>query len=365
MYKFRIDTDITSDEHWGFSPQVLNLHLQEAKGDDLFIDINSYGGCVIGGMAIFAELRRYAKENDASITTRSSGFVASIATAIFLAGDKRIVNEYLQPFVHEPRIVGSRAETSSDYTKNASDLEVTRTKLAQFYSNNTNLSFEEAEELMKNDSWITAEKCLEIGFATEIEKLNNVDAKLVASLSTKFNYKNNNKKENEMSEQKTKLGWLARVINATQKPSAVAKLELSDMSGNPVVFPDLEEGDTPKVGDKVTVNEDALFTGHVETENYIMEVEEGLVTEIISADEIDKDELIDDLVERIEELKEEVEASAKEKTRLSGVISAMKSNENPSTEKTQKGGNEVVNEKETKFANSIEKAKERIKNKKK
>lgn len=59
--------------------------LSEANGQDVTVRINSFGGDVDEGFAIYSELRRYAKENNAEVTTLAEGRCASIATVIFLA----------------------------------------------------------------------------------------------------------------------------------------------------------------------------------------------------------------------------------------------------------------------------------------
>jgi len=78
----------------------LQKQLQKAGGKDVKVRINSVGGDVDEGFAMYSELRRYASENNAKITTFAEGRCVSIATIFFLAGDKRIVTEYTEPFVH-------------------------------------------------------------------------------------------------------------------------------------------------------------------------------------------------------------------------------------------------------------------------
>lgn len=304
MYNFRIDKEITSDGWWGdyFTPSMLLEHLKLASGKDLLIDINCVGGCVVSGMAMYAELKRYAKEHGATITTRTSGFVASIATAVFLAGHKRIVNEYLQPFVHEPFLFWSDSQTADEFKKDAKDLEQVRDVLAKFYENNTKLTYDEALEYMKNDTWITAGKCLEIGFATEIEKFNSIDAKIYASISNKYN---RNKNSKNMSK-KNKSTWL-RAFGLISK-NVSAKLELSDESGTSIVFPNLEEGDAPLVGETVHVGEDESYTGTVETSRFIIEIEDGKVTALIDKDEVGSEELIKELTDIIEKKDDEIDS---------------------------------------------------------
>lgn len=313
MHHFKINGAI--DSEFGYNVEQLEYELSKANGDDLFIDIDSVGGCVHTGINIYTQLRRYAKENNATITTRSSGFVASIATVIFLAGDNRIVNEFMQPFVHEPLFTWSQATTADEFRKEAEELEKTRNLLADFYEANTLMTKSQALELMANDTWLSADECLELGFATEIERLSRNQAQLVAQFKNKLINKNDRK----MS--KNKKSWFERLANIQRK--AVAQLELADVNGDPIVFPELEPESTPAVGDKVVVNGDANYTGAVETEEFAFTVENGTVTELVDKKAIEDDPIIQELIEIIEEKDEEIERlenSLKEANRLRNVI---------------------------------------------
>lgn len=362
-YHIKIQGYIDSYD-WGwegekvYTATKIEEQLELAKGRDLLIDIDSVGGCVHTGINIYSKIRRYAKLHDASVTTRTDGFVASIATIIFLSGDNRVVNEFMQPFVHEPSM-WIMSENVDEIKKEAESLDTVRQMLAEFYSKHTTLSTEEALVLMKEDSWMDADFCLSVGFATEIEELSNSDYKLVASLKSKLNQKPNNKK---MSKKEEKLSWVGRLLNMRTNHSVKAELELADVAGNAVMFPELDSEDTPSQGDKVTVDGDANHTGTVETEEYILSVEDGVLTEVIVIAEIDKDEVIDELLETIEKLEEEVVTAKAESTRLTGVMNAMKSGGKPDTDKKQKQDKPL--EKSSGVSASIAKIVERNKNKK-
>lgn len=297
MHHFKINDIINSQ--FGYNIDKLEKELSKANGSDLFIDIDSVGGCVHIGINIYTQLRRYAKENNAIITTRSSGFVASIATVIFLAGDNRIVNEFMQPFVHEPLYAWSDATTADEFRKEAEELEKTRNLLAEFYEANTSMTKTQALELMANDTWLTADECLQLGFATEIERLSRKQAQMVAQFKSKLINKNDRK----MSENKK--SWFERLTNIQRK--AVAQLELADVNGEPIVFPELEATDNPAEGDKVVVNGDANYTGAVETEEFAFTVENGVVTEIVDKAEVEDNPVIQELIEIIEEKDKEIE----------------------------------------------------------
>jgi len=317
MYNFRINNEI--DEDFGFGTAELEAHLNAAKGDDIFIDINSIGGSVDIGMAIYAKIKRYAKENNATITTRTDGFVASIATAIFLSGDKRIVNEYMQPFVHEPSAM-TFSMTADDYKQNAEMLDKIRNTMAGFYESHTNKTKEEALQLMKDNTWITADECLAMGFATEIEKLSDANLKIVAKFKNKLT-----KNEKKMS----KPNWKERMASLI----GVAKneLEIADVSGNPIVFPELDEDSEPNIEDVIVVDGDANFTGEVETNDFVMTVEDGKVTAISPILE----EAVDLLLDTVEEKNTKLAEAKTENIRLNKVINALKkgSDSDPDTDK--------------------------------
>ena len=66
----------------GIDVAYLQDQLREANGQDLKVKINSHGGDVASGFDIYTELRNYARENDAKITTYGEGKLASIATIV-------------------------------------------------------------------------------------------------------------------------------------------------------------------------------------------------------------------------------------------------------------------------------------------
>lgn len=311
------------DSMWGYGMDQLQEQLDKAGGKPLFIDIDSVGGCIATGMAMFAALRRYAEENNVEVTTRSAGFVASIATAIFLAGDRRIVNEFMQPFVHEPQLYWSEATDADSYRKEAEDLDKAKDMLAVFYSKNTSMTKEEALDLMANDTWLTADECLTLGFATEIEELSRNQARLVAKMKNKLT----NKNEKTMSKKKKGLSFYTRLANAI-KPVR-AELTLASVDDQEIVFPDIEADATPTVGDAIVVDDDASFTGEVETNNYIFSVEEGKVTLVLDKNEVDLDEAVETLIEQNEELQNRVNTLAKERDKYIKLYNSIGSKNQP------------------------------------
>ena len=79
----------TQIENRGYTNlSIVEDQLKKAGGSELLVKLHTVGGDVDEGFAIYASLRRYAKDHHVKITTRADGQVASIGTVIFLAGDE-------------------------------------------------------------------------------------------------------------------------------------------------------------------------------------------------------------------------------------------------------------------------------------
>lgn len=126
--------------------------------------INSYGGEVAEGLAIYNALKRHK----AKVTTYCDGFAASIASVIFMAGDERIMNESSLLMIHNAWSWGEG--NAEQLRKQADDLEkITQASIVAYKSHST-LTEEEIKSLMDNETWILPDEALEYGFATSIEK---------------------------------------------------------------------------------------------------------------------------------------------------------------------------------------------------
>lgn len=158
--------DISSCEMCGDVSAVSLSKQLEALGDVNQIDvyINSYGGEVAEGLAIYNALRRHK----AKVTTYCDGFACSIASVIFMAGDERIMNESSLLMIHNAwtMAIGNSAELR----KQADDLEKITQASVEAYKGHSSLSEEEIKALMNAESWILPEEALTYGFATSVEK---------------------------------------------------------------------------------------------------------------------------------------------------------------------------------------------------
>lgn len=286
--------------------------LKRAKGQDILVRISSFGGDVDEGFAIYSELRRYAKENKAKINTLAEGRCASIATVIFLAGDKRTVTEHTSPFVHNAWLY--MQGDSKEMLRASVDLEKCNDLIAKHYQKHTKLTYKQARELMDNQTSISPEEALQIGFATHIEEvlrpvaLENVLKKKVTNLN--INMKNKNDSKTKRRSLACNLKKILRISNKI----------VFDATDTEVDFYELSQDDTINIGDKATISGQPADGDLVMASGDTYVFESGELKEIISGAENSEDleleevveevaeitENIDDLEARIEELEQEV-----------------------------------------------------------
>jgi ATP-dependent Clp protease protease subunit len=116
------------------------------------VHINSEGGLVDVGFDIY----QYLKSLKKPITTIGSGIVASIATVIFMAGDKRQVRENTPFMIHLPW--GGSMGTADELEQFADQLRAIEKKMVGFYTKALNVQEQAIMPLLKNETWLTGRK---------------------------------------------------------------------------------------------------------------------------------------------------------------------------------------------------------------
>ena len=155
--------DIASFSWFGDSVQAKSLveQLDEmADVSKINVFINSYGGEVAEGLAIYNALRRHK----AKVVTHCEGFACSIASVIFMAGDERVMSDSSLLMIHN---AWTFAEGNADaLRKQADDLDKITEASVTAYKTHSTLSKKEIKKLMDEETWITPSEALEYGFAT-------------------------------------------------------------------------------------------------------------------------------------------------------------------------------------------------------
>lgn len=267
--------------------------LAEANGKDILCRINSHGGDAEEGFAIYYELRRYAKENKAKVKTFAESRLGSIATIIFLAGDERELTMDLQPFVHKASFETDAELT--DYQKN--ELAVLNARLANHYSQHTDLTFDEALELMTNETFIPTDMAKEMRFATSVEQV------LRPVALKRFT----NKIESDMNKNK-KMPSIVAKATAFLKSIGVGAVNKLVMTADEteIDFYELEEDEPIEVGANARIDGQDADGTYVMKDGATFVFKKGVLTEM--KEETDNsDEVVEAMQEEIDTLTNQLE----------------------------------------------------------
>lgn len=145
------------------SAYKLSQQLAALDVDEINVYINSYGGEVAEGLAIYNALKRHK----AKVTTVCDGFACSIASVIFMAGEERVMNESSLLMIHNAWTYAMG--NPDELRKQAEDLDTINQASVSAYLSRVSISEDEVKELMDNESWILPNDAVSWGFATAIE----------------------------------------------------------------------------------------------------------------------------------------------------------------------------------------------------
>ena len=136
--------------------------LKELKDKALNIHVNSLGGSVFDGMAIYNALKNHKHK----VTTKVEGIAASIASVIVMAGDTIEMAENSLFMIHNPfTMAGGDA---SELRKTADVLDKIRDEIASIYASKSAQDIETLVGLMNVETWFNASETIDSGFANEI-----------------------------------------------------------------------------------------------------------------------------------------------------------------------------------------------------
>lgn len=147
---------------WGVQAKDFISELSGITAKVVNVEINSPGGDVFAGLAIYNALKSSGKE----IVVKVMGVAASAASLIAMAGDKIIMPKNTFMMVHNP---WSFAMGNADELRDTADtLDKIGASLQATYVARTGQSEDKIKELLSKDTWLTADESLELGFATEV-----------------------------------------------------------------------------------------------------------------------------------------------------------------------------------------------------
>ena len=161
--------DITSYGQWGNDDPDRSAYnivneLKAVAAGAINVHINSYGGDVFEGLAIYNTLRGSGKR----VTTYCDGCACSAASVVFMAGTDRIMSPASLLMIHNAWTLA--IGNSEELRKQADDLETITQASVEAYKLGASISEDEIKTLMDHETWILPEQAIDWGFATEISE---------------------------------------------------------------------------------------------------------------------------------------------------------------------------------------------------
>ena len=199
----------------GTGAEALVKGLAELDVATLDVRINSVGGQVFEGLAIYNALDRHPAE----VTTHIDGMAASIASIVALAGDTVKIAENAFVMIHNAH--GFQGGNANDMRKMADILDKLDGSLVETYVAKIGKSSKVVAAMMDDETWWNAAEALEIGFVDEVVEAMDVAAKFDLS---KFH----NVRPDVLERMAARLGageWVARAEELAAIEAETARLE--------------------------------------------------------------------------------------------------------------------------------------------
>ncbi len=254
---------------YGVTAQEFITDIKDLKDMPINLRINSLGGDVFDGMAMYNVIKR----REAKTTVYIEGIAASIATIIALGADEVVMAENSLFMIHNAW--GGTMGEAKDMRKSADTLDKISNELTDIYRKKTGLSYDVLAQMMDEETWLNADEAYELGFIDTISDSIKVAAKYDVSkfknitqeqIQNKLSININNKKmTNELKE------WfnnkVEEIVTAVKGDVKVSE----DVAEQTAITVNL--GDNDEIMNKISEFE----TGNIELSNKISLLEEELV----------------------------------------------------------------------------------------
>lgn len=146
--------------------------------EDITLEVNSNGGLVTVGSEIYTALKNY----EGHVTVEVTGMAASAASVAIMGADTVKMSPTAQIMIHKALLTRASGN-SDDLEKAVNALKSSDQSIINAYVSKTGLSKDEIFEMMKNETFMSANEAIEKGFADELMTFEK-DLGAVASLES-------------------------------------------------------------------------------------------------------------------------------------------------------------------------------------
>lgn len=150
---------------WGVSADDFASELDAITASTIELRVNSPGGEIFDGLAIYNALQRHP----ATVTAYVDSLAASAASFIVQAADKIIVNELGQMMIHDG--IGFAFGNAADMRELADQLDKLSNTIAEIYSARSGTPADTWRTAMRAETWYNAQEAVDAGLADELEPI--------------------------------------------------------------------------------------------------------------------------------------------------------------------------------------------------
>lgn len=160
------------------SAKSITDQFPEDINEDITLEVNSNGGLVTVGSEIYTALKEYKGH----VTVEVTGMAASAASVAIMGADTIKISPTAQIMIHKALLTRASGN-SDDLEKAVNALKSSDQSIINAYVSKTGLSKDEIFEMMKNETFMSANEAIEKGFADELMTFEK-DLGAVASLES-------------------------------------------------------------------------------------------------------------------------------------------------------------------------------------
>lgn len=218
--------------NYGVDAKSFISEIKQIPNDtSVLLRINSPGGSVVDGLAIYDAINRMPQK----VTARIEGIAASMASIIALAADEVIMSENSLYMIHN--VWGGEVGDSGDLRKAADLMDKMGERLINIYVSKTGQTEEQIRSWMDEETWFNSTEAQDAGFINLVEE----PIKMAAMFDIKkYDYKNksiveklfnNQKKENQMEKEFENLkSFISELFNKKSELKEVKILDNEEVS---------------------------------------------------------------------------------------------------------------------------------------
>ena len=158
-----LGSDVRDDNANAIAAQMLLLAAEDPE-KDIWLYINSPGGSISAGMAIFDTMKWIPND----VATVAMGLAASMGQFLLSAGTKgkRYATPHARVMMHQPS--GGIGGTASDIKIQAEQMLFVKTQMAELIAEHTGQTFEQITKDSDRDRWFTAMEAKEYGIVDHV-----------------------------------------------------------------------------------------------------------------------------------------------------------------------------------------------------